>query len=146
MPLCAPALKDAAAGIADPRRPLRVPLLGRPDWWALWYRALGRTERLAPDRFGTRLSAEHLDIAAAVAGHGVAIGSPILFRGELVSGRLVPAHDLVAGDGRTFWFAYPAARHASRKIAAFREWLCEQVARDRDAARSFIRGAVIVEP
>jgi LysR family glycine cleavage system transcriptional activator len=146
MPLCAPALKHAAAGIADPRRPLDVPLLGRPDWWALWYRALGFGGIAPPGGFGTNFAAEHLDIAAAIAGHGVAIGSPILFRGELDAGRLVPAHDCVAGDGRTFWFTYPVARQQRRKIAKFREWVCDEAARDRDLAQAHIRRAVIVGP
>lgn len=144
MPLCAPTLKNAVVdGIADPHRPLGVPRLGRPDWWALWYRALGLDGQLPPDSFGTQLSAEYLDIAAAIAGHGVAIGSPILFRNELAAGRLVPAHDLVASDGRAFWLVYPVARQNARKIAKFRDWLCDEAARDRDAAQAFIRGAVI---
>src|SRR3546814_18519024 len=41
MPLCAPALREAAAGLANPDTPLAVPLLGRPDWWNLRYPALG---------------------------------------------------------------------------------------------------------
>jgi LysR family transcriptional regulator, glycine cleavage system transcriptional activator len=65
MPLCAPALKDAAAGIADPRGPLDVPLLGRSDWWALWYRSRGFDDVVLHGRFGTHLSAEYLDIATA---------------------------------------------------------------------------------
>ncbi len=145
MPLCAPALKDAAAGIADPRRQLDVPLLGRSDWWMRWYRALGFSDVVLPGSFGTHLSAEYLDIAAAVAGHGIAIGSPILFRNELETGRLVPAHDFVAGDGRSFWFTFPIARQNSSKIVKFRDWLSSEVERDRDAARSFIRRAAMVE-
>lgn len=144
MPLCAPALRAAAAELGDPRRPLSVPLLGRPDWWALWYRAQGHADAAPPGGFGTHLSAEHLDVAAAVAGHGIAIGSPILFRGELESGRLVPAHDFVAGDGRAFWLTYPSARQHGGKIAKFREWLGEEVARDREAALAYLRRAVIV--
>lgn len=146
MPLCAPALKDAAAGIADPRGPLDVPLLGRSDWWALWYRSRGFDDVVLHGRFGTHLSAEYLDIAAAIAGHGIAIGSPILFRNEIEAGRLVPAHDAVAGDGRTFWFTCPVARQHSGKITRFRDWLCEEASRDRDAADHYIRRAVIVEP
>ncbi|HWX67677.1 MAG TPA: LysR substrate-binding domain-containing protein [Rhodanobacter sp.] len=146
MPLCAPALKDAAAGIADPRGPLDVPLLGRSDWWALWYRARGFDDVVLHGRFGTHLSAEYLDIAAAAAGHGIAIGSPILFRNEIEAGRLVPAHDAVASDGRAFWFTSPVARQHSRKIARFRDWLCDEASRDRDAAHHYIRRAVIVEP
>ena len=147
MPLCAPSLRDAVADIGrDPRHRLPVPLLGRPDWWSLWYRALGVDGTIPPDRLATQLSAEYLDIAAAVAGQGVAIGSPILFRNEIDAGRLVPAHDLVVGDGRAFWFTWPVARVGSRKIRSFREWLCAEASRDCDAARGFIRRAVILEP
>jgi LysR family glycine cleavage system transcriptional activator len=146
MPLCAPALKAAAADIADPGRPLSVPLLGRSDWWMRWYRALGFSDVVLPGSFGTHLSAEYLDIAAAAAGHGIAIGSPILFRNEIEAGRLVPAHDFVAGDGRSFWFTFPVARQNSSKISKFRDWLCDEAERDRDAARSFIRKAIVAEP
>jgi LysR family transcriptional regulator, glycine cleavage system transcriptional activator len=133
MPLCAPALKSSVTNLTDPRRSLGVPLLGRPDWWTLWYRTLGFDGELPARSFGTQLAHEHLDIAAAIAGHGVAIGSPILFRDELAAGRLVPAHDLIATDGRAFWFTYATGRHISRKIARFREWLCDEAARDRTA-------------
>jgi LysR family glycine cleavage system transcriptional activator len=76
-----------------------------------------------------------------VAGQGIAIGSPLLFRAELDSGRLVPAHDFVGTDGRAFWFLFPAAREHSRKIAAFRKWLEEEAAEARNAGATFIRRA-----
>lgn len=144
MPLCTPELKAAAAGLADPDRRLEVPLLGRRDWWSLWYRALGCERAPAADRFGANLSTEHLDVTAALAGQGVAIGSPILFRAELEAGRLVPAHETVAADGRGFWLTYPVAREGSDKIRRFREWLCDEAAADRRAAEPFIRRAVVV--
>jgi LysR family glycine cleavage system transcriptional activator len=128
MPLCAPAMLGACSGLADPQTRPELPLLGRPDWWALWYRALGVDHAPGPDRFGTTLSAEYLDIAAAIAGHGIAIGSPILFRDEIEAGRLVPAHPLVATDGRRFWLTYPAVRRQARKIVRFEEWLCDEAA------------------
>jgi LysR family transcriptional regulator, glycine cleavage system transcriptional activator len=136
MPLCIPDLKQAAAEIIDPRQ-LTVPLLGRTDWWELWYRALGREQGPPPARFGTSFSAEHLDVAAALAGHGVVIASPILFRAEIDAGRLVPAHDLVVPAGRAFWLTYPVSRQNSRKIALFRDWLSAEAARAREAARRF---------
>lgn len=77
LPLCAPALAEAARGLDSPGAPL-PPLLGRPDWWAIWFRDGGR-DPPAPDAFGTTLAHEYLDITAAMAGHGIAIGSPILF-------------------------------------------------------------------
>ena len=142
MPMCIPALKTAAARLTDARRPLQVPLLGRPDWWARWYRACGSGEPPPPDRFGTNLSTEYLDMTAALAGHGITIGSPILFASELESGKLVPAHDFVASDGRAFWLTFPTVRQNSRKISRFREWLCDEAARACSAAKDFIDCAV----
>jgi LysR family transcriptional regulator, glycine cleavage system transcriptional activator len=144
MPLCAPALKDAVAGIADPRSPSELPLLGRPDWWAIWYKALGCRNVPRDDRFGTRLPTEHLDMAAAVAGQGVAIGSPILFFDEIRAGRLVPAHDFVAGDGRSFWIAFPAIMETHKKIVHFREWLRDEATNAVHTARRYVRCAVMV--
>jgi LysR family transcriptional regulator, glycine cleavage system transcriptional activator len=141
MPLCAPKLKSSAAALANPRRALEVPLLGRPDWWTMWFRARGFDAGPSRDKFGTSLAHEYLDIAAAVAGQGIAIGSPLLFRAEIDAGRLVPAHDFVGSDGRAFWFMYPAARQHSRKLKLFGEWLEEQAAAARVAGASYIRRA-----
>jgi len=141
MPLCSPKLRSAAAALANPRRALDVPLLGRPDWWTMWFRARGFNAGPSRDKFGTSLAHEYLDIAAAVAGQGIAIGSPLLFRNELDDGRLVPAHDFVATDDRAFWFMYPAARQHSRKLQAFGGWLETEAAAARSAGASFIRRA-----
>jgi LysR family glycine cleavage system transcriptional activator len=143
MPLCAPALRQAIGDIGDPRVPLRVPRLGRPDWWMRWYQARGFSDVAFADGFGTKLSAEYLDIAAAVAGHGVAIASPILFQHEIRSGQLVPAHDFVAGDGRAFWFTYPIAHEQRSKIVRFREWLSGEVEVALREASAYMRRAVI---
>lgn len=123
MPLCSPALKSAVKQIGDPRRAVDAPLLGRPDWWAAWYEQRGHRGVDLTKRFGTSLQAEYLDAAAAIAGQGVTIGSPLLFADDIKAGRLVPAHEFVAESGRAFWFVYPAVRENSRKIAAFRDWV-----------------------
>lgn len=141
MPLCAPKLKSVAVALANPHRAHEVPLLGRPDWWTMWYRARGFDSGPSRERFGTSLAHEYLDIAAAIAGQGIAIGSPLLFRAEIDSGRLVAAHDFVGTDGRAFWFAFPAAREHSRKIRAFGEWIKAEAASARDAGSSYIRRA-----
>jgi LysR family transcriptional regulator, glycine cleavage system transcriptional activator len=142
MPLCSPKLKNvAAAALANPRKALEVPLLGRPDWWTMWFRARGFNAGPSRDKFGTSLAHEYLDIAAAVAGQGVAIGSPLLFRHEIDAGRLVPAHELVGSDDRAFWFIYPAARQHSRKLQVFGEWIEDEASAARGAGASFIRRA-----
>ena len=141
IPLCTPALKHAAAALADTRRELGVPLLGRADWWELWYRILGCPNAPALKKIGANLSAEYLDVTQALAGDGIAIGSPILFRNEIDAGRLVPAHDLVVGDGRAIWFTVPVVRQDSHKIVRFRDWLCDEAESARSAAADFLKRA-----
>lgn len=141
MPLCIPSMKATAAKLADPKRAREVPLLGRTDWWTLWYRSLGFDEVPALQSIGANLTIEHLDITQALAGDGVAIGSPILFKAELDAGRLVPAHDQVATDGRAFWFTVPVVREHSRKISEFRNWIQDEARAASDAAAAFIRRA-----
>src|ERR1043165_2008690 len=113
---------------ADSRRPAArchcsaAPLGGGPGIPA-WGRA-------APGSFGLQLANEHLDAVAAIAGHGVTIGSPILFRREIEAGRLVPAPDLVVGDGRAFWLTYPAVRRVTEKIGRLERWLMDEAAQE----------------
>ncbi|WP_336683591.1 LysR substrate-binding domain-containing protein [Stenotrophomonas maltophilia] len=140
MPLCAPALLPSARGLGSTT--LEIPLLGRPDWWALWFAAHGHLPPPAPGSLVTPFAVEHLDVGAAIAGQGIAIGSPILFQAELESGRLVQAHPGVASDGRSFWFVAPSARSGSAKVIAFRDWLVEQAAEARHAARHHLAQAV----
>ena len=88
MPLCSPKLRKAAAALVDPR--CSLPLIGRADWWALWFRALGMKELSLKGRIHSHLSTEYLDVKEAIAGHGIAIGSPILFRDDIDAGRHEP--------------------------------------------------------
>lgn len=145
MPLCSPRLRRSAGALTDPKRAHDVPLIGRADWWALWFRALGVKDLSLKGRIHSHLSTEYLDAKEAMAGHGIAIGSPILFRDDIDAGRLVPAHDLVVGDGRTFWFTYPVAREDSRKIVAFREWITDEAQREMARARPYLRNAKIAD-
>ena len=145
MPLCSPKLRQAANALTDARKAHDVPLIGRADWWALWFRALGNPQVSLKGRIHSHLSTEYLDAKEAIAGHGITIGSPILFRDDIDAGRLVPAHDLVVGDGRTFWFTYPVARQESRKVMAFRDWIVDEAEREMSRARSYTRGARIAD-
>jgi LysR family glycine cleavage system transcriptional activator len=145
MPLCAPKLRRLAPALVDPRRAHDVPLIGRADWWAIWYRALGQKDVCLRGRIHSHLSTEYLDVMEAIAGHGIAIGNPIFFRAEIEAGRLVPAHDLVVGDGRVFWFTWPVGRQDSRKITVFRDWLVDETARELSRARTWLRGAKIAD-
>jgi LysR family glycine cleavage system transcriptional activator len=141
-PLCVPELREVAEGLRDPHTS-EIPLLGRPDWWAIWYRALGGAEP-PPSSFGTMLATEHLDVTAALSGHGIAIGSPILFQREIEEGRLVAPNVLVANTGRAFWLVYPTARQHVSKIVHLRDWLAAEAKAAIDSAQHYLGRAVRV--
>ncbi len=126
MPLCSPALRERASASLEPRSSERTPLIGRRDWWKQWLQAAGLAPGDFSERFADAYPAEHLDAAAAIAGDGITIGSPILFADEIAAGRLVPAHHAIATDGCWFWFAYPITLAQARKINILAEWLREQ--------------------
>ncbi len=71
-----------------------------------------------------------MEFAAVLAGQGVAPASPIFFAAEIASGRLVQPFPVALHDERQAWLVYPQERRRTRKIAAFRDWLLERVARD----------------
>jgi LysR family glycine cleavage system transcriptional activator len=123
-PLCSPHLAQAAG--LDHEAGTMPPLLGRPDWWDIWFRAAGRTTPIDPSLFSVTLQHEYLDVAAAVAGQGIAIGSPIIFGDEIAAGRLVAPHAQVATDGRSFWLTYPRLRRGSSKLMKLQAWLVSE--------------------
>lgn len=146
MPVCSPAMRDAARRLETPEAPLGFALLGRPNWWANWFAAAGWPDLDLTGRFGTDFGAEHMCVTAAIAGHGVALASPIFFARELASGSLVPAHDLVVADGRRYWFTWPSVRAGSAKVQAFRSWIRDEAAQDLSAARPYLQHCVTVTP
>ena len=139
-PLCTPGFAALAARLDEPGMLDEAPLLGRIDWWRIWCRDGGQDRPLDAERFGTSLAHEHLDIAAAIAGQGIAIGSPIIFGDEVAAGRLVAPHPRVATDGRGFWLVYPRARLASAKLIKLRDWLLAEAATSAGAWHDTSRG------
>lgn len=139
MPLCAPALLAEVQESHWPGDRSQIPLLGRRDWWELWFKALGMEHECGP-RF--RFADEYLDAEAAMAGNGITLASPLLCRRDLGSGRLVPAHTLVVATGRSFWLTYPPSRRATEKITRFAEWILSQAEQEREASRRWIESAV----
>jgi LysR family glycine cleavage system transcriptional activator len=114
-------------------------LLGRQDWWATWFKAAG-LEHDCESQF--RFADEYLDAEAAIAGHGITLGSPLLCRRDLEAGRLVPAHSLVVATGRSFWLTYPPSRRGTEKIARFAEWIIAEAEQERWASKRWLDAAV----
>jgi LysR family transcriptional regulator, glycine cleavage system transcriptional activator len=135
MPLCAPSLLAAVQDSRWPSFRSQIALLGRQDWWQMWFKALGLDFK-CESQF--RFADEYLDAEAAIAGHGITLASPLLCRRDMEAGRLVPAHSLVVATGRSFWLTYPPVRRGTEKIARFAEWILAEAEQEREASKRWL--------
>jgi LysR family glycine cleavage system transcriptional activator len=131
--LCSPGVAERLDRTRGPAALLDAPKIGLEDEWAIWFRLAGLTPPSPQDTQSTLrfvAEAQTMEIAAAMAGQGLALASPILFAAEIDAGRLVQPFPVTLHHDRQVWLAYPRERRRSRKIAAFREWLLASVADD----------------
>ncbi|HEY0043312.1 MAG TPA: LysR substrate-binding domain-containing protein [Allosphingosinicella sp.] len=132
-PMCAPDFAERH-GIRTPADVMRVPRLSPEDiWWNLWAAEVGIA---APDGSGPpgiRLDSQVAEGQAALAGHGIGILTPLYWRAELASGRLVTPFGKMISEGRGLWLVYPEHKRGRAKIRAFREWLLREVAKEAAA-------------
>lgn len=126
---------------ADPRPAdlLALKRVGTQSEWGDWFRNAGVETDGAGAEEGLRITADTqvLEVAAAQANGGVAIGSPVMFAAELAAGRLVQPFEVYIGEGG-YWLVYPKDRRRARKIAAFRDWILGEVQAD-PAAQKLLR-------
>lgn len=125
-PLCSP---EVARRLRTPADLLAEPRFGRERWWRQWLEMAGVANADASTP-STGLSVEQFEVTSAIAGHGVAITSPLFFRKELASGELVQPFPLTLRDERDYWLVYPAMRANSAKIRAFRAWLLDEAEKE----------------
>jgi LysR family transcriptional regulator, glycine cleavage system transcriptional activator len=107
-----------------PEQLLDVPRLSpADDWWRDWLADAGvETGGKGADP-GLVLDNQVMEANAAFAGAGIAMMTPMFWRGELASGRLVQPFPHLHVTGRSHWLAYPEGRRNQPKIAAFRDWI-----------------------
>ena len=129
VPLCAPELR-ARLGIREPEDLLGAPRIGAEAEWADWFAAMGVAGATAGAPPQLIADLQTVEVGAALSGHGVALGVPALFTGEIASGRLVQLFETPPGLPG-YWLVYPHDRRRSPKIAAFREWVLACAEADR---------------
>lgn len=131
-PMCSPgflAKQGGAIGVADL---LRLPLVSPHDqWWTYWLGEAGVPVVEGELRSGIRLDSQANEGHAAMAGQGVAMLTPFLWRNDTAEGRLLRLFDQVSTQGYAYWLVYPEHRRRVPKIARFREWLLAEMARGR---------------
>lgn len=132
-PVCAPALAARCSG--DPAQIDPALLLhdesslvapGLPTWSA-WFAQAGAPRVI--EGGGALFGNSHMALSAAVAGQGFALGLAPLVDEDLAAGRLVKPFSVELPSAFGFWFVCRKDRLDEPKIAAFRSWIFEHVAR-----------------
>ncbi|RKF16287.1 LysR family transcriptional regulator [Roseovarius spongiae] len=100
----------------------------RPDEWAFWQEVV-RAEHGHQGR-NMRVSTRNAAIDAAAAGLGFALVHWPVAEGLLRSGALVAPLDVPVETGHSFYLVSTPERAALPRVAAFREWMLSEFARD----------------
>jgi len=132
-PVCSPDLIAAESALKTPAD-LKHFVLLHDDFtvtWEMWLKTAGVTD-VAADR-GPRFTDSAMVVQAAVAGQGVALTRGALASDDLAAGRLVKPFDLNLPVDWAYYLVTQPNADSQPKIAAFRDWLLDEVARDRSA-------------
>lgn len=132
-PLCAPSVWEALSetgAAADPSILREASRIGADSEWTAWFHAAGVTAEPPPVRAGLTGDNQALEVSAALAGHGFALGSPVLYAREIEEGRLVrPFRTMVSLFGG-LWIAWPQGRGRVSRIVRFRDWILAEAEAD----------------
>lgn len=100
--------------------------------WEMWLQA-AEVSDVESDR-GISYSMESMVIQAALDGHGIALVSNVLVEADIEAGRLVRLFDLglQVGQDVAYYLAYASNRVQHPRVAAFREWILNEVRQTGD--------------
>jgi LysR family glycine cleavage system transcriptional activator len=128
-PMCSPGFLAEHGGQIALDDLLRLPLIspGEPAW-AQWLLDAGLPAAAARPLPGVQLDTQANEGHAAMAGQGIAMLTPFLWRQDMADGRLARLFPRASTLGQAFWLVYPEHRRRSPKIRRFREWLDAEVA------------------
>lgn len=129
-PVCSPAMVNRLGGMPDPVDVLRLGLLHLSNYgdWIGWLRLMGIDEARAAT--GVVFSDMHLVYSAALAGQGVAMGDVILCAEAMNEGLLVRPFEQTIRSPRSYYLALPIEKARNPAIAAFRDWIVDELRAD----------------
>lgn len=140
-PICAPSFLEENQ-IRTPRDLLAVERHGPNDRaWAGWFAEAGIGEP-PPPRRGVALDSQVQEANALLSGYGIALMTPLYWKADLESGRLVQPFDTLYLPGGSQWLVHPASRRGVRKIERFREWIHSEM----EAERNFLPPEIWEKP
>ncbi|MDZ7747889.1 MAG: transcriptional regulator GcvA [Halofilum sp. (in: g-proteobacteria)] len=139
-PVCSPWLAQGDPPLREPDD-LRHHTLIHVDWaraglsapdWPTWLASAGVTgvDATAGPRYGQQSMA----VQAAIAGHGVALGSALLVADDLAAGRLVRPFEHALHEEHTYFLVCLPEAAETPRVKMFRDWLFEELA-DTPAAQ-----------
>jgi LysR family glycine cleavage system transcriptional activator len=114
---------------------LSLPLLDCDDeCWKRWFAHAGVSNPPPLKGPVLQMQTQQMIGSAAMAGQGIALVTPALFDRDLDAGRLIQIFPIVVSHyDLKYWLVYPEERQKSPKIRAFRDWLLDELAKDRAA-------------
>jgi LysR family glycine cleavage system transcriptional activator len=128
-PVCSPRLANGRLP-AVPRDLARYTLLRCEDeYWKPWFEAAS-LDWPEPARGPMFNDSSHM-LQAAAEGQGIALGRSSLLANDLHNGTLVRLFDAVVPASRKYFLVYPPRLANTAKIAAFRQWVRDEVAAER---------------
>lgn len=101
--------------------------------WTTWLASAG-VDGVDSER-GVRFDSAAYAVEAAVQGEGVLLGRSALVSADLAAGRLVRPFELALSSRWRYYVVYPEGALRQRKVKAFRDWLFEEMAADRERTR-----------
>lgn len=130
-PICSVAFLEANA-IRTPEDLLRVERHAPNDpMWGGWFAKVGLGEP-PPSPPGIALDSQLQEASALLGGFGVALLTPLYWKADLESGRLVQPFETLYLPGPSQWLVHPENRRGVRKIERFREWMHAELEADRE--------------
>ncbi len=132
-PMCSPRLLEGSDSLMTPDDLSKHVLLHNhsmdydPDapTWQSWLEAAGASGVDASR--GTHFSLPDHGLQASIDGAGVVLGWRFLAAKDIEAGRVVEPFDLALPLGSSFYLVYPEAHSLRPNIAAFRDWLVQEV-------------------
>lgn len=133
-PVCSPRLLHGRHPIREPAD-LQYHTLLHLDWrhrdvtlpdWQMWLAGAGVDDVVDSSR-GPRFGQQSMAIEAAVAGHGVALGTALVVADDLAAGRLVRPFGHSVYEEFTYFLVCRREVAETPRVRAFRSWLGEEL-------------------